>query len=226
MLTHAHEDHFGAVIELWPRLQAPIYATPFTAALLKAKLAEFGGRLKLPIHEVEMGRRFTVGPFDVELVTMAHSIPEPNGLLLRTPHGTVFHTGDWKLDPSPVLGPPADEAKIAALGGEGVLALVCDSTNAFRDGRSPSESDVARSLARIVKGAQRCVAVTTFASNVGRIKAIAEAARGQAGISWLRGARCIASFRWRSIPDTCRRISGISISRSSPTSMPTRCWRS
>ena len=120
VLTHAHEDHFGAVIELWPRLQAPIYATPFTAALLKAKLAEFGGRLKLPIHEVEMGRRFTVGPFDVELVTMAHSIPEPNGLLLRTPHGTVFHTGDWKLDPSPVLGPPADEAKIAAAGGEGV----------------------------------------------------------------------------------------------------------
>ena len=178
VLTHAHEDHFGAVIELWPRLQAPIYATPFTAALLKAKLAEFGGRLKLPIHEVEMGRRFTVGPFDIELVTMAHSIPEPNGLLLRTPHGTVFHTGDWKLDPSPVLGPPADEAKIAAAGGEGVLALVCDSTNAFRDGRSPSESDVARSLARIVKGAKRCVAVTTFASNVGRIKAIAEAARG------------------------------------------------
>jgi ribonuclease J len=177
VLTHAHEDHFGAVIELWPRLQVPIYATPFTAALLKAKLAEFGGRLKLPIHEVEMGRRFTVGPFDVELVTMAHSIPEPNGLLIRTPHGTVFHTGDWKLDATPVLGPPADEAKIAAAGGEGVLALVCDSTNAFRDGRSPSESDVASSLARIVKAAKRCVAVTTFASNVGRIQAIAQAAR-------------------------------------------------
>jgi ribonuclease J len=180
VLTHAHEDHFGAVIELWPRLQVPIYATPFTAALLKSKLAEFGGRLKMPIHEIEMGRRFTVGPFDVELVTMAHSIPEPNGLLLRTPHGTVFHTGDWKLDASPVLGPPADEAKIAAAGAEGVLALVCDSTNAFRDGRSPSESDVARSLANIVKGAKRCVAVTTFASNVGRIQAIAEAARGAA----------------------------------------------
>lgn len=177
VLTHAHEDHFGAVIELWPRLQVPIYATPFTAALLKAKLAEFGGRLKLPIHEVEMGRRFAVGPFDVELVTMAHSIPEPNGLLIRTPHGTVFHTGDWKLDAMPVLGPPADEAKIAAAGGEGVLALVCDSTNAFRDGRSPSESDVASSLARIVKGAKRSVAVTTFASNVGRIQAIAQAAR-------------------------------------------------
>src|SRR6185312_12266227 len=112
-----------------------------------------------------------------ELVTMAHSIPEPNGLLIRTPHGTVFHTGDWKLDAMPVLGPPADEAKIAAAGGEGVLALVCDSTNAFRDGRSPSESDVASSLALIVKGAKRSVAVTTFASNVGRIQAIAQAAR-------------------------------------------------
>ena len=178
VLTHAHEDHFGAVIELWPRLQVPIYATPFTAALLKSKQGEFGGKLKLPIHVVEMGQRFTVGPFDVELVTMAHSIPEPNALLIRTPHGTVFHSGDWKLDASPVLGPPADEAKIAASGEAGVLALVCDSTNAFRDGRSPSESDVAGSLARIVKGARRCVAVTTFASNVGRIKAVAEAARG------------------------------------------------
>lgn len=178
VLTHAHEDHFGAVIELWPRLQVPIYATPFTAALLKSKLAEFGGKQRLPIHEVEMGRRFPVGPFDVELVTMAHSIPEPNALVIRTPHGTVFHTGDWKLDASPVLGPPADEARIAAAGDEGVLALVCDSTNAFRDGRSPSESDVARSLARIVKEAPRCVAVTTFASNVGRIRAIADAARG------------------------------------------------
>ena len=178
VLTHAHEDHFGAVIELWPRLKVPIYATPFTAALLKSKQGEFGGKLKLPIHVVEMGQRFTVGPFDVELVTMAHSIPEPNALLIRTPHGTVFHSGDWKLDASPVLGPPADEAKIAASGEAGVLALVCDSTNAFRDGRSPSESDVAGSLARIVKGARRCVAVTTFASNVGRIKAVAEAARG------------------------------------------------
>lgn len=176
VLTHAHEDHFGAVIELWPRLQAPIYATPFTAALLKAKLAEFGGKVKLPIHEVQMGARFMVGPFDLELVTMAHSIPEPNGLLLRTPHGTVFHTGDWKLDATPVLGPPADEGRIAALGGQ-VLALVCDSTNAFREGRSPSERDVALSLASIVKEARGCVAVTTFASNVGRIRAIADAAR-------------------------------------------------
>jgi ribonuclease J len=177
VLTHAHEDHFGAVIDLWPRLQVPIYATPFTAALLKSKLAEFGGKVKLPIREIEMSARFTVGPFDLELVTLSHSIPEPNGLIIRTPHGAVFHTGDWKLEQKPVLGPKADEAKIAALGREDVLALVCDSTNAFREGSSPSESEIAQNITRIVKGAPRCVAVTTFASNVGRIKAVADAAR-------------------------------------------------
>lgn len=177
VLTHAHEDHCGAVIELWPRLQVPIYATAFTAAMVKSKLADYGGKLKPTIHEVGMGQRFRIGEFDVELVTMAHSIPEPSGLILRTQQGTVFHTGDWKLEQSPVHGPPADEAKIEALGREGVLALVCDSTNAFRPGRSPSESEVAQSLARIIEGAKRCVAVTTFASNVGRIQAIAEAAQ-------------------------------------------------
>jgi ribonuclease J len=177
VLTHAHEDHFGAVIDLWPRLQVPIYATPFTAAMLKSKLADYGSSIKPTIHEVGMGERFRVGDFDLELVTMAHSIPEPSGLILRTPHGTVFHTGDWKLEESPVIGPPADEAKIQRLGRDGVLALICDSTNAFRAGRSPSESEVADSLASIIKGAKRCVAVTTFASNVGRIQAVARAAR-------------------------------------------------
>src|SRR3989337_2236330 len=98
VLTHAHEDHIGAMIELWPRLKAPIYATPFTAAFLKAKLAEFGGRLKMPITEIKLGARFDVGPFACEMVTLAHSIPEPSGLVIRTPHGNVFHTGDWKLD--------------------------------------------------------------------------------------------------------------------------------
>jgi ribonuclease J len=177
VLTHAHEDHFGAVIELWPKLKVPIYATPFTAALLRAKLAEMGGKNELPIREIAMGARFKVGAFDLEFVTMAHSIPEPNGLIIRTGHGTVFHTGDWKLEERPVLGPRADEAKIEALGRDPVLALVCDSTNAFRDGRSPSESQVAASLTDIIKGSKRAVAVTTFASNVGRIKAVADAAR-------------------------------------------------
>lgn len=177
VLTHAHEDHIGAVVDLWPRLQVPIYATPFTAGMLESKVAENGGRLKLPITRVEMGSRFLVGPFDVELVTMAHSIPEPSGLAIRTPHGLVFHSGDWKLDQAPVVGPPTDEAKLARLGDEGVAALVCDSTNAFRDGRSPSEEEVARSLRGIIARAPNRVAITTFASNVARIRSIADAAR-------------------------------------------------
>lgn len=177
VLTHAHEDHIGAVIDLWPRLKAPIYATPFTARMLRSKVVEHSGNLKLPITEMPLGGRFSVGRFDVELVTMSHSIPEPSGVAIRTPRGLVFHTGDWKLDQTPLIGDPTDEAKIRALGEEGVTALVCDSTNAFRDGRSPSEIEVASSLAKIIKGAKRCVAVTMFASNVARIRAVADAAR-------------------------------------------------
>ena len=177
VLTHAHEDHLGAVIDLWPRLRAPIYATPFTAGMLRSKFAEHGGRVKIPITVVEMGSRFKVGPFDIELVTMAHSIPEPSGVAIRTPHGIVFHTGDWKLDRTPLVGDPTDEAKIRSFAEEGVRALVCDSTNAFREGRSPSEVEVAESLARIIGGAKRRVAVTTFASNVARLRAIADAAK-------------------------------------------------
>jgi ribonuclease J len=177
VLTHAHEDHIGAVIELWPRLRVPVYASPFTAAFLKAKLAENGGGLRIPITEVPLGGRFQVGAFECEFVTMSHSIPEPSGLVLRTPHGTVFHTGDWKLDQQPVVGAPADEARIEALGGEGVLALVGDSTNAFREGRSPSELAVAQSLASIIRGARRRVLVTAFASNMARVRAVADAAR-------------------------------------------------
>lgn len=177
ILTHAHEDHYGAVVDLWERLRAPIYATPFTAGMLRAKLAENGGRTKPPITVVEMGSRFKVGPFDVELVTMAHSIPEPSGVAIRTPHGIVFHTADWKLDRTPLVGDPTDEEKIRSLAREGVRALVCDSTNAFREGRSPSETEVAQSLTTIIAGAKRRVAVTTFASNVARIRAIADAAK-------------------------------------------------
>ena len=177
VLTHGHEDHIGAVIELWPRLgNVPVFATPFTAALLKAKLAENGNRVKIPITEISLGARFEVGPFGCEFVTMAHSIPEPSGLAIRTPHGLVFHTGDWKLDQTPLIGDPSDDAKIQRLGEEGVLALVCDSTNAFRDGRSPSERDVAASIGRIIKGAKRRVLVTAFSSNVARIHAVADAA--------------------------------------------------
>jgi ribonuclease J len=177
VLTHAHEDHIGAVIELWPRLRVPIYATPFTAAMLRAKLAEFGGKVQLPIEEVALDSRFDVGPFNLELISVAHSIPEPNAIALRTPQGLVIHTGDWKIDATPLIGAPTDEARLRELGAEGVTAMICDSTNALREGRSPSERDVARSLAGIIKGAKRRVAVTIFASNVARIRAVADAAR-------------------------------------------------
>jgi ribonuclease J len=177
VLTHAHEDHYGALIELWPKLKVPLYATPFTAALLEAKCAGEPGAPKIPVKIIPVGGRFTVGPFDVELVTMAHSIPESNALIIRTPGGTVLHTGDWKIDPTPILGDRTDEQKLRALGEEGCLALIGDSTNAVREGRSPSEADVGKTIAEIIKRARGRVAVTTFASNVGRLRSVAEAAK-------------------------------------------------
>jgi len=177
VLTHAHEDHFGALIDLYPKLKVPVYATPFTAALLETKRQSEQGVPEIPVNAVPLGGRFTLGAFDIELVSMAHSIPESNGLLIRTPHGNVLHTGDWKIDPTPVIGLPTDEVKLRAFGDEGCLALVGDSTNAVREGRSPSESDVAKSLAQIIRSSPVRVAVTTFASNVARIRAVAEAAR-------------------------------------------------
>ncbi len=177
VLTHGHEDHFGAIIDLWPRLRVPVYATPFTAALFEAKRLAEPGASEIPITVVPLGGRVKLGPFDVELVSMSHSIPESNGLILRTPFGTVLHTGDWKLDPTPVIGPATDEKKLRARGAAGCLALVGDSTNAVREGRSPSETDVAKSLAELIAGAPGRVAVTTFASNVARIRAVADAAR-------------------------------------------------
>jgi ribonuclease J len=176
VLTHAHEDHFGALIDLWSRLEVPVYGTPFTAALLEAKRLGEPGAPKIPVKTVPLGGRFAVGPFDIELVTMAHSIPESNGLIIRTPHGAVLHTGDWKIDATPTLGAPTDEAKLRALGNEGCLALIGDSTNAVREGRSPSEADVAKSLIDLIGSARGRVAVTTFASHVARIRAVARAA--------------------------------------------------
>jgi ribonuclease J len=176
VLTHAHEDHFGALIDLWPRLKVPVYATPFTAALLEAKRAGEPGASEIPVTVVPLGGRFTVGPFDIELVTMAHSIPEANALIIRTPCGNVLHTGDWKIDPTPVLNDPTDEKKLRALGEEGCLAVVGDSTNAVREGQSPSEADVGETLTELIKSARGRVAVTTFASNVARLRSVAQAA--------------------------------------------------
>ncbi|QCK87675.1 ribonuclease J [Phreatobacter aquaticus] len=176
IITHAHEDHIGAVADLWPRLQCPVYATPFAAAMLEAKRFSDMGAPKVPIHILKPGERLDLGPFNVEMIAVAHSIPESTSLAIRTPLGIVIHTGDWKIDPTPVLGDKTDEARFRALGDEGVLALIGDSTNAIREGQSPSERDVATELAKIISKAKGRVAVTTFASNVARIRSVAEAA--------------------------------------------------
>jgi ribonuclease J len=175
-ITHAHEDHIGALAELWPRLRAPVYATRFAVGLLELRKLSEPGAPKIDLNEIVPGKRLKLGPFDIEYVPVSHSIPESNALAIRTEHGLVVHTGDWKIDPTPYLGGKTEESKFRALGDEGVLALVCDSTNVVRDGVSPSESEVAASLKEIIASSPHRVAVTTFASNVARIRAVAEAA--------------------------------------------------
>ncbi len=174
--THAHEDHIGAIPYLWPQLRCPVWATPFTASLLRAKLTEVGLADKVRINVVPMSGRFTIGPFELELITLTHSIPEPNAVVLRTAAGTVLHTGDWKLDPDPLIGEPTDEAALRRLGDEGVLAMVCDSTNALRPGSSGSEADLRHSLTELIGRYDARVAVACFASNVARLETIAHAA--------------------------------------------------
>jgi ribonuclease J len=177
VLTHGHEDHMGALIDLWPQLKVPIHATPFTAALFEARRASEPGAPEIAVQVVPVGGHLSIGPFAIDFINVAHSIPESHALAIRTPAGTVLHTGDWKIDPTPLIGGPTDAAKLSALGDQGVLALVGDSTNAVRDGRSPSESDVAKTLTELIRTAPRRVAVTTFASHVGRLRAVADAAR-------------------------------------------------
>jgi ribonuclease J len=174
--THAHEDHIGAIPYLWTQLRCPVWATPFTTSLLRAKLAEVGLADQVTINIVPMSGRFTIGPFDLELITLTHSIPEPNAVALRTPVGTILHTGDWKFDPDPLIGPTADEAALRKLGEEGVLALIGDSTNALRAGSSGSEADLRRSLTDLIGRYDARVAVACFASNVARLETIARAA--------------------------------------------------
>ncbi|WP_246727789.1 ribonuclease J [Chelativorans sp. Marseille-P2723] len=177
VITHAHEDHYGALLDLWPRLKANVWMTPFTAGLLEAKRAGEQNAPDVPVTIFKAGETFQIGPFSIEAIAVSHSIPEPVSLAITTPRGTVIHTGDWKIDPAPALGPKIDEARFRALGEHGVLALVCDSTNALREGVSPSEQAVAEGLKEVIEQARGRVAVTTFSSNVGRIRAIAEAAR-------------------------------------------------
>ncbi len=174
--THAHEDHIGAIPYLWKQLRCPIWATPFTASFVRAKLAEAGLADQVKINVVPLSSRFTIGPFDLEFITLTHSIPEPNAVAVRTPAGTVLHTGDWKFDPDPLIGPTADEDALHRLGEEGVLALIGDSTNALRPGASGSEAELRRSLTDLIGRYDARVAVACFASNVARLETIAHAA--------------------------------------------------
>lgn len=178
VLTHAHEDHMGALARLWPRLKCPVYATPFTAWLVKDRLSETGLTDQVELHEMPLGSRFDLGPFDIEYVTLTHSIPEPNGLVIRTSLGTVWHTGDWKIDPEPQIGEPTDVNRLQEIRDEGVLAMICDSTNALSPGRAGSEADVRDELFRQIgqyKG--KTIAVASFASNVARMESVMMAAK-------------------------------------------------
>ena len=176
VLTHAHEDHIGALPWLWKRLKVPLFATPFTAFLIREKLRDAGVLDEVSLTEVPLSGRFQLGPFDLELITLTHSIPEPNGLAIRTPLGTILHTGDWKIDPDPVLGGVTDVAALTRLGDEGVLAMVCDSTNIFVEGEAGSEADVRVELTKLIRGLKGKVAVGCFASNVARMDSVIRAA--------------------------------------------------
>ena len=176
VLTHAHEDHIGALGWLWPRLRARCYATPFTAYLIREKLRDVDLLDEVDLVEVPLGGTIKLGPFEITLITITHSIPEPNGLAIKTPLGTILHTGDWKIDPDPMLGGPTDIEAISRLGDEGVLAMVCDSTNVFVDGSAGSEAEVRVAMNRLIGTLRGKVAVACFASNVARMDTAIRAA--------------------------------------------------
>jgi ribonuclease J len=176
LLTHGHEDHIGAVLDLWPRLNIPVVATPFTAGLLEAKREGERNAPNVPVQVVSPDGKVAFGPFSIEFVPVAHSIPEANALAIHTPAGLVVHTGDWKLDKKSTTSGVTDEARFRALGEEGVLAVIGDSTNAIRDGHSASELDVSQTMEDLIRSAPARVAVTTFASHIPRIRTVADAA--------------------------------------------------
>lgn len=177
VLTHAHEDHYGAILDIWPAFDKPVYAGRFGAAMLKAKRISNNIEDDVEIQIFTPGVPFQVGPFKVEAIEVSHSIPESNALLIETPLGRVVHTGDWKIDPSPIGTPPTNIKRLQEIGADKrPLALICDSTNAMKDGDSPSETEVGINLERIIATAKHRVAVTTFASNLGRMISIARAA--------------------------------------------------
>jgi ribonuclease J len=172
VLTHAHEDHIGAIAHIWPKLLCDIYATPFTSVLIKEKFREkkidIGKKLKV----VQLNGNIELGPFKIDFVTLTHSILEPNGLCIETPAGTVLHTGDWKIDPNPLIGEKININKLKKIGDEGILAMICDSTNVFSPGRAGSELDVRNSLLKVMETKTKRIIVTSFASNVARMESI------------------------------------------------------
>ena len=172
VLTHAHEDHIGAISHIWPDLKCNIYATPFTAVLVTEKFKEKKIDIQPFLKIVNLRGNIKLGPFDIELITMTHSILEPNGLKINTPLGCVLHTGDWKCDPNPLIGDEIDSKKLKSIGDEGVLAMICDSTNVFSIGRSGSEMDVRKNLLKIFERLKKRIIVTCFASNVARMESI------------------------------------------------------
>ncbi len=176
VLTHGHEDHIGAIPYLAADLGVPLYATPFTAGLIRAKLEEEGISKQVKLHVIENEGSLQLGPFGFRYMPLAHSIPEGNALVIDTPFGTIFHTGDWKLDDRPLLGVPSTPEQLTAVGDAGVLALVCDSTNVFNTEASGSEGDVREGLMKVVKAARKRVMVTTFASNAARLQTLGEVA--------------------------------------------------
>lgn len=199
VITHAHEDHLGAVGYLWPDLRAPVYATPFAAAFLEHKLKEERLEKEVPVNVVPLGGRVEIGPFDIEFISLTHSIPEPNALAIRTRHGTIIHTGDWKLDPEPLVGEEANTKRLREIGDEGVLAVISDSTNILNKGHSGSEGEVRRSLVELFKNYGGKIAVGCFASNVARVESIAHAAHANG-----RKVVLVGRSLWR-ILETSRR---------------------
>ncbi len=177
ILTHAHEDHFGAIPYLWDRLRVPIYGTAFTLALLRRKLAEAKLSETIPLYEIHYNKEYNFGAFDVEFIALSHSIPDPAAIVIKTDQGQILHTGDWKLDDAPMLGNKTDTNRLKQIGDEGVIALIGDSTNAMVEGRTPSESVARQGLTEVMAKAKKAVAVTCFASNVARIDSIVAAAK-------------------------------------------------
>ncbi len=199
IVTHAHEDHIGAVAYLWPLLKCPVYCTPFAAEFLKYKLKETGLEDEVPVTVIPLGGQARIGPFTVDFVTLTHSIPEPNALAIRSKYGTVFHTGDWKFDPEPLVGEATDKARLRALGDDNVLALVGDSTNVFTEGEAGSEREVRDSLTELFGRYTGRIAVGCFASNVARLDSIARAAAANG-----RDVALVGASLWR-IAETARR---------------------